>query len=47
MTGIITTKHLVTHSMCIISEFGFRCYARCLLKVLSGQKFTFLDMVMS
>lgn len=46
MTGVISAKHLVTEAAGIIREFGFKLYARCVFKTLTGQKFTFLDMVM-
>lgn len=46
MAGVISTKHLVTEAAGIIREFGFKLYLRCVVKVLTGQQFTFLDMVM-
>lgn len=46
MAGVISTKHLVTEAKGIITEFGLKLYLRCAWKVATGQKFTFLDMVM-
>jgi allophanate hydrolase subunit 2 len=30
MDGLITTRHLLSHSTVIVGEFGLRCYLRCL-----------------
>jgi hypothetical protein len=46
MAGVISTKHLVVEARGIVREFGLKLYLRCVFKVLTGQKFTFLDMVM-
>jgi hypothetical protein len=43
MDGSITSKHLFSHAMTIVREFGPRCYLRCLKAVLLGERKTFLD----
>jgi uncharacterized protein YbaA (DUF1428 family) len=47
MRGLITTKHLMTNAVVIISEFGVVTYLRCLAAaVLSRRHTTFLECVM-
>jgi len=46
MFGTITNKHLVTHCKTIVGCFGLRCYLKCWLKILKGDRFTFLEVAM-
>jgi hypothetical protein len=43
MQGSITTRHVLSHAMTIVREFGPRCYLRCIRAVLFGRRTTFLD----
>jgi hypothetical protein len=43
MNGSITGRHVLTHSMIIVREFGARCYLRCIKAVLFREHKTFLD----
>ena len=44
MRGVVTTRHLVSHSGMIIRLFGVRAYAHCVWAVLSGRRdVTFLE----
>ena len=44
MVGIVTTRHLLTHSAVIIHEFGARCFVRCIWRTLtSHENVTFLE----
>jgi hypothetical protein len=46
MEGLITTRHLLTHSTVIVREFGVRCYLRCLGRTMfGGRKVTFLECI--
>jgi hypothetical protein len=46
MTGVITTKHLFSHALTILVEFGPRAYFRCLSRtLLSTSPVTFLDCI--
>ena len=46
MVGVITTRHLVTHSGLIVQEFGARCFLRCLWRSLTASRpVTFLECV--
>jgi hypothetical protein len=46
MVGVITTRHLLTHSAVIVREFGFGCFARCVCRTLtSRRRVTFLECV--
>ena len=46
MDGLITTRHLLSHSTLIVGEFGLRCYLRCLQRALfSSRRVTFLECV--
>ncbi len=43
MTGTITGKHVLLHTVTILREFGPRCYWRCLKAMLLRQRKTFLE----
>ncbi len=44
MVGVVTTRHLLTHSGVIVHEFGARCLLRCLWCVLTRRDgVTFLE----
>ncbi len=44
MVGVITTRHLLTHSAVIVHEFGARCLCRCLWRTLTADHaVTFLE----
>jgi hypothetical protein len=45
MLGLVTSRHLVTQAMTIVSEFGLRTYLRCVGAVLSGRRCNFLQLV--
>jgi hypothetical protein len=46
MTGVVTTRHLFTHSRTIVHEFGGRCYLRCVWRTLVQRRVvTFLECV--
>lgn len=46
MVGVVTTRHLFTHSRTIVQEFGARCYLRCVWRTLtSNRAVTFLECV--
>ncbi len=48
MDGLITTRHLLSHSTLIVGEFGIRCYLRCLQRALfTSRRTTFLECVAS
>ena len=47
MVGVIGTRELVTEGLVIVKEFGLKTYLRCVARVLKGERFTFLEMVMS
>jgi hypothetical protein len=40
MDGFITTRHLFTHPVLIVREFGVRCFARCVWRTLRAQRAT-------
>jgi len=42
LSGVITTRHLVTDATAIVRGFGWRCYWRCWRAVLTGERTTFL-----
>jgi hypothetical protein len=44
MVGVVTTRHLLTHSAVIVHEFGALCLCRCLLRTLTADHaVTFLE----
>ncbi len=44
MVGVVTTRHLVTHSAMIVHEFGALCLYRCLWRTLTADHaVTFLE----
>jgi hypothetical protein len=46
MVGVVTTRHLITHSRLILREFGPRCLLRCIWRSLTAhRKVTFLECV--
>jgi hypothetical protein len=46
MLGVITTRHLLTHSAVIVHEFGVRCFLRCIWRALTYDRaVTFLECV--
>ena len=46
MSGVVTTRDLLTHSPLIAREFGMRCLARCFWRTLrSGRAVTFLECI--
>lgn len=46
MSGVIETRHLITHAHVIIYHFGFTTYLRCIIRALFSDKpVTFLDCI--
>ncbi len=47
MNGVITTRHLVTHGMLIVRQFGLKAYLRCVYQVVRhpGGTCTFLGSI--
>jgi len=46
MSGVITTKHLISHAHIIIYHFGLFVYLRCVSRtLLSDKPVTFLDCI--
>lgn len=47
MVGVVTTRHLLTHSRMIVREFGARCYLRCVWRTLTAhdRTVTFLECI--
>jgi hypothetical protein len=46
MSGIVTTRHILTHSPIIVREFGVRCLVRCIWRTLfSDGVVTFLECI--
>ena len=46
MTGLITTKHLISQAHVIIYNFGISVYLKCITKtILSDKPVTFLDCI--
>ena len=46
MSGVITTKHLISHAHVIIFHFGLGVYLRCISRALFSHKpITFLDCI--
>lgn len=43
MTGNITDRHVLLHSVMIVRAFGARCYLRCLKAMLLRERKTFLE----
>lgn len=44
MVGVVTTRHLLTHSAVIVHEFGALCLCRCLWRTLTADHaVTFLE----
>jgi hypothetical protein len=44
MDGVVTTRHLLTHSAIIVHEFGAACLLRCFWRTLTAQHaVTFLE----
>jgi hypothetical protein len=44
MVGVVTTRHLLTHSAVIVHEFGALCFYRCLWRTLTAEHaVTFLE----
>ena len=44
MVGVVTTRHLLTHSALIVHEFGALCLCRCLWRTLTADHpVTFLE----
>lgn len=43
MNGIITGKQLIRHTVLVINEYGIAVYITCLVKIVKGEQFTFLD----
>ena len=43
MNGSITGRHVLTHAIVILREFGPGCYFRCVKALLLRQRTTFLD----
>jgi len=44
MIGVVTTRHLLTHSAVIVHEFGARCLFRCFWRTLTADHaVTFLE----
>jgi hypothetical protein len=44
MVGVVTTRHLLTHSVVIVHEFGALCLCRCLWRTLTADHaVTFLE----
>lgn len=40
MRGFITTRHLLTHPVLIVREFGFGCLARCVWRTVTARRST-------
>jgi len=47
ISGLITTRHVITHAGIIVREFGAAVYLRCCLVLLRRQRVTFLECVFS
>ena len=46
MVGVVTTRHLLTHSVVIVREFGALCLLRCFWRTLvADHQVTFLECV--
>jgi hypothetical protein len=46
MSGFVTTRDLMLHSLTIVRQFGPRCFARCVWRTLTAQQtVTFLECV--
>ena len=46
LVGLITTRHLVTHAVTIVKEFGIIAYIRCwAAAIFSRHEATFLELV--
>jgi hypothetical protein len=46
MVGVVTTRHLLTHSALIIQEFGALCLLRCFWRTFTADRaVTFLECV--
>jgi hypothetical protein len=47
MTGMVSTRHLLTHSYVIVHEFGLGCFAYCVWRTLTEHRHpvTFLECV--
>lgn len=43
MHGSITSRHVLSHAVVIVREFGAMCYLRCVKAVLLGERTTFLN----
>lgn len=43
MNGVITGKQLIRHTILVINEYGISIYITCLIKIIRGEQFTFLD----
>lgn len=46
MNGVISSRHLLTHAVVIISEFGVVIYIKCVHAVITHKRTTFLSIVM-
>ena len=47
ISGVITTRHVITHAGIIVREFGAAAYLRCFLALLRRRRMTFLDCIFS
>jgi hypothetical protein len=45
IAGVITTKHVVLHSVAIVQDFGLRTWLNCCKAILTNRRTTFLELV--
>lgn len=43
MTGVITFRHIAANAHIVVSEYGWRVLARCVVAAIRGQRRTFLS----